>query len=333
MTAHAGDIVAEAAVEHQTLCAVVVTFNRLEKLKVTIDRFLASPVSDLTYLVVVDNASTDGTSTWLASLDDPRVHVYTSESNLGGAGGFEMGMRWAYDNLPTDWMLITDDDGRPMQDTLAEFHNRAEPGWDAYATAVYFPSGEICPINVPSVNPFWDLKTFAKTVRHGRDGFHLADQDFEAASGRDLDATSFVGLFVSREVIEKVGFPQGELFIYGDDVIYTLKIRKAGFRIRFSPALKFEHDFSAFTLDDRRIRPMWKLFYHQRNLSLVYAETAGWWIYLVMLVIVPKWILKGLSYPGERRIFYKLLATALWDAWRGDLSRTHDEIVKMSEGG
>ncbi|WP_392341740.1 glycosyltransferase [Phaeobacter sp. BS52] len=50
------------------LVAVVVTYNRLAKLKVTLARLLDSPAQELASLVVVDNASNDGTGDWLAKL-------------------------------------------------------------------------------------------------------------------------------------------------------------------------------------------------------------------------------------------------------------------------
>ncbi len=48
------------------LVAVVVTHNRLDKLKDTLARLLESPLAELAALVVVDNASSDGTGDWLA---------------------------------------------------------------------------------------------------------------------------------------------------------------------------------------------------------------------------------------------------------------------------
>ena len=56
--------------------------------------------------------------------------------------------------------------------------------------------------------------------------------------------SSFVGLFLSRQAIARAGYPEGGLFIYGDDLIYTLHLSKAGGKIGFLPWLRFEHDLS-----------------------------------------------------------------------------------------
>lgn len=318
--------------QNESLVAVVVTFNRLEKLKETVARLLESPASDLQAVLVVDNCSTDGTWDWLQAQDHPQLHVHRTEYNSGGAGGFEIGMRLADEKWNPDWMVIMDDDGRPAKGGLRAFHERKERGFDAYASAVYYPAGGICDMNRPSYNPFWHLKSFFQTAMGGgRAGFHLTDEDYDRDEGLDIDATSFVGLFISRKAIEKTGYPDGRLFIYGDDVLYTILMRKAGCSLRFSPDIRFEHDFGTFTEEDRRFKPLWKSYYHHRNLMLVYREAAGWWFLPVLFVILPKWLLKGLGYPGQRKPFYRLLIPAIVDGLTHRFHRKHPEIVALSE--
>ena len=140
----------------QRVVAVVVTYNRLDKLQVTLARLLAEPAAHLAAVVVVDNASTDGTGPWLAEqTGDPRLTVLQSDTNQGGAGGFEWGMRHAVEQLSPDWVLVQDDDARPRPGALAAFHAMDKRLYDAVVAAVYFPSGEICEMNRPSRNPFW----------------------------------------------------------------------------------------------------------------------------------------------------------------------------------
>ena len=154
------------------LVAVVVTYNRLDKLKDTIARLLESPPQELSAVVVVDNASTDGTGAWLASQDDPRLDVQVSATNRGGAGGFERGMRRAMEAHAPDWLVVMDDDGRPAPGALASFHalpahDDPARSWDGVASAVYFPGGGICEMNRPSRNPFWHVREFLRTLFGG----------------------------------------------------------------------------------------------------------------------------------------------------------------------
>jgi len=149
--------------DNKTLVAVVVTYNRLDQLQQTVARLLETPALFLTAVVVMDNASTDGTKVWLATLNDPRLLVVRCARNLGGAGGFEKGLRLITKQFDPDWVVVMDDDGRPAPGALEAFHGQDLQGWDAVAAAVYYPDGRICDMNRPSRNPFWHRKVFFNT--------------------------------------------------------------------------------------------------------------------------------------------------------------------------
>ena len=141
------------------LCAVVVTFNRLAQLQITLPRLLAEPFD---HIVVVDNASTDGeTAGWLDDQASDRVHVLHLPDNTGGAGGFEAGMAHARDTLDPDWMVLMDDDARPLPGAIDVFRRETPvletqfPNLGCIAAAVVFPDGDLCEMNRPSRNPFW----------------------------------------------------------------------------------------------------------------------------------------------------------------------------------
>ena len=344
------------------LVAVVVTHNRLDKLKATLARLLDSPAGELAAVVVADNASSDGTAEWLAAQQDPRLDICTSATNRGGAGGFEMGMRRAMEHHAPDWLAVMDDDGRPAPGGLAAFHAlpmHQQPaaaadggGWDAVAAAVYFPDGRICEMNRPSRNPFWHGREFLRTLfGGGRSGFHVQPSDYEGA-GMQIDVTSFVGFFISADAVRRIGYPDPELFIYGDDGLYTLGLTKSGGRIGFEPSVRFEHDLSTFqgkaegrgksggTSEGKsdatqrgRFVPLWKAYYYHRNLLLLYRMAAGWLFWPVLLVIVPKWLMKLRHHRGGRRAFARLMGHALRD---GLLRRTkvpHARVLELAGEG
>jgi len=123
-----------------SIAAVVVTHDRLDKLTVTAARLLDQPVD---HVIVVDNASTDGTAAWLATLDDPRLQVHRSATNQGGAGGFSVGMRLARDVADADWTVVMDDDGRPAPGAIDAFRATDLSRWDAIGAAVHHPDGRI----------------------------------------------------------------------------------------------------------------------------------------------------------------------------------------------
>lgn len=315
----------------QRLVAVVVTYNRLDQLKVTLAALLAAAPEDLSAVLVVDNASTDGTADWLEDQSGTRLHVLRHTRNLGGAGGFETGMKHAMDWLAPDWIVVMDDDARPAPETLQGFHAADRSEYDAWAAAVRHPDGRICDINRPSINPFWNRAAFLRTAAgSGREGFHLVPADYDGDAIRNVDAASFVGLFISADAISRIGYPDGRLFVYGDDVLYTLKLRQMGGSIAFDPGLRFEHDFSTITAGDRRFRPLWKSYYHYRNLLIVYRVAAGWLFWPALVAVLPKWVSKVRHHQGDRALFLRLLRRAMRDGLTGRTGVDHAEILALA---
>ena len=321
-------------VEHRTgrgaerLVAVVVTYNRLDQLKVTLARLLAEPPEHLAALVVVDNASTDGTGDWLARQDDPRLDMQRLEVNSGGAGGFATGMARARDAHDPDWLVVMDDDARPEPGALAAFHATERDGWEGFAAAVYFPDGRICEMNRPSRNPFWHGTEFLATLRRGRAGFHLPPAAYNQPRTLPIDVTSFVGFFISRAGLERAGLPDPGLFLYGDDGLYTLGLTAMGGRIGFAPGVRFEHDCSTFNAAQRgRFVPLWKVYYYHRNLLMLYRMAAGWMFWPALLVVVPKWLWKARAHGGERGLFLRLMLRALRDGLARRTAVAHQRVL------
>ena len=314
----------------QRIVAVVVTHNRQAQLAQTVARLLAEPVD---HVVVVDNASSDGTAEWLASINDLRLLALRLNDNRGGAGGFAEGMRLAVAQFDPDWVVVMDDDARPEPGAVARFRAMDKADIGGVAAAVFKTDSGICDMNRPSVNPFWHRQAFMKTLfGGGRMGFHLPDAAYHGGAVLPIDAASFVGLFLSRAAIAATGLPDGRLFIYGDDVLYTLSMRRAGVKLLFAPDLHFQHDFKTFDGQSRAFKPLWKTYYHHRNLMLVYRSAAGWLFWPALLLILPKWLMKARHYGADRKLYLKLMSFAVLDGLLGKLDRTHAEVRLMAEG-
>lgn len=314
------------------LAALVVTYQRRTQLRATVERLLETPVDRV---LVVDNGSRDGTREWLGGLSDPRLRLHLPEANLGGAGGFEAGLRRLVAEDDPDWIVTMDDDARPLPGAIETFLDTADWDWDAVSAAVYRSDGSICEMNRPTINPFWDMGAFLRTSwasvsGQSREGFHIPDSAYRDGA-REIDATSFVGLFLSRAAIARAGYPDGRLFIYGDDVLYTLSLRKAGLRIGFVPDVQFEHD-STPGRDEApgRYVPVWKAYYNARNGLRVYRSAAGAMFVPAMAFVLAKWLLAGRHYGEERRVYYRLLWHGLRDGVRGRLTRPHSEVTGLA---
>lgn len=313
------------------ITAVVVTHNRIGKLRETVERLLAEP---LDLVLVFDNASSDGTAEWLSQQQDKRLVVLRSDRNLGGAGGFSEALGQASELTDPDWIVVMDDDGRPMPGAIGVFRDMDHTGWDAIGAAVLTPDGQVCEMNRPYRNPFWHLREFLVTLAgRGRRGFHLRDKAYSTDAGTlAIDMASFVGLFVSRKALIRCGLPDARLFIYGDDQLYTLRMRREGLRIGFAPQVRFEHD-TATTQGSSGVvlRPIWKAYYMYRNALIAYRVAAGLWFWPLVPVLLFKWHRKAGDYGPDAERFRRILRIAVRDGLTGRLERSHDDVLRISK--
>ncbi|MDO5704666.1 MAG: glycosyltransferase [Paracoccus sp. (in: a-proteobacteria)] len=319
---------APASDDRPVIAALVVTHDRLDKLKTTVQRLLTEAVD---HVVVFDNASGDGTADWLRGLDDPRLSVVFHNENSGGAGGFSSGLRHVAERIDPDWVVVMDDDGRPCPGAIAAFRALDKAGWDAISAAVLTPAGGVCEMNRPYRNPFWHIPEFLRTLRAGRRGFHLPDVAYRPDAGPvAVDMASFVGLFLSRGAIRRAGFPDARLFIYGDDQLYALTMRRKGLRIGFLPQVRFEHDTESIQGNILILKPIWKVYYMHRNAILAYRVAAGPWFWPLLPVLALKWRRQAGRYGAQAGLYRRILRLAMRDGLARNLSRPHAEIVALA---
>lgn len=100
------------------IAAVVVTYNRKEILLKNIESLLKQTCSSKLDILIIDNASTDGTVDYIYSYIKLNRLIYKNTGkNLGGAGGFNYGIKEAY-SMGYKYIWIMDDDTIPKIDAL-----------------------------------------------------------------------------------------------------------------------------------------------------------------------------------------------------------------------
>ncbi len=205
------------------IVAVVVTYNRRDLLNRLVKELRQEP--RLAEIIVVDNASTDGSADDLRELDG--VHLVELATNTGGAGGFHTGMVTALDR-GADLIWLMDDDGVPEPgclDTLLE-----REGYDFWGPAVLAeqdPGRLTFPIRLPG----------RASVVHD-----MADVEAAAVDGViEGIVIPFNGVLATRELIERIGPVREEFFIWGDDHEFRLRAERAGARIATVVGAHFLH--------------------------------------------------------------------------------------------
>lgn len=323
--------------EHVNIVALVVTYNRLAQLQRTVAALLACPDDLLHAVVVVDNCSTDGTAGWLAAQTDRRLRVERLPENRGGAGGFAHGIEIVRAEDDPDWIVVMDDDARPQPGALQQFHSMLQRGTfagvEGVAAAVRHPEGQICRMNRPTVNPFWHLPVFLRTLLGGgRAAFHLDDAAFDAAKIMPIDGASFVGLFLSRQALARAGGPDARLFLYAEDAIYTMTLTRRGGRLVFAPQIRFEHDTTSLS-PGGMVMPVWKVYYYHRNRLFLYRLAAGPAFWLLLPLWLFGWPRLARHYaPADRPAFHRLIWRAFRDAVLRDTSLDHAAVMRLATG-
>lgn len=187
--------------------AIVVTYNRKELLKECINALLNQNYRNCDILVV-DNASTDGTKEYIEDeMKSNKVHYVNTGANLGGAGGFNYGMKEAY-KLGCDYMWLMDDDCIVHKDSLEKLLDAAEILKENYgylSSKVLWKDDTICIMNKQKRKFSKWLKDFDKNLQ-------------------PIAMASFVSLFIKTSIVEEMGLPIKEFFIWTDDWEYTRRI-------------------------------------------------------------------------------------------------------------
>ncbi len=196
-------------VSNKKVIAIIVTYNRKELLKESIEAILNQDYDNCIPLII-DNASTDGTYDYLKEYVDENKIIYKNTgSNLGGAGGFNYGMKEAY-KLGCDFMWIMDDDCIAHKDTLTEFIKADEKLNGKYgflSSKVLWKDDSICLMNKQK-------KTFSKWLK-----------DFET-NYQEIALGSFVSFFVKSSTVKEYGLPIKDFFIWSDDWEYSRRISR-----------------------------------------------------------------------------------------------------------
>lgn len=240
------------------ICAVVVTYNRKTLLEECLTALL-NQTRPLDEVIVIDNASTDGTEDIMRTRFADVTYVRLAE-NIGGAGGFHEGMKLAFEK-GHDWIWVMDDDAIPLADALGQLVNcpmMHEEKVYAVASTVLQEDGSISLVHRRLFNPKKMIEVPVSVDKYLEDFFQV-------------DMVSFVGPLISRKAIDEIGLPLKDFFIYNDDSEYSLRLRGRGTILTVSSSKILHRQRWDDRWDDsNRLaiirRPLsWKYYYASRN--------------------------------------------------------------------
>jgi rhamnopyranosyl-N-acetylglucosaminyl-diphospho-decaprenol beta-1,3/1,4-galactofuranosyltransferase len=262
--------VSELYSPHKTsdIVAIVVTHNRQRTLANCIHALLNQEKQ--CDIILVDNASTDGTRQYIKGQllpQNEKIHYIQLRSNIGGAGGFHHGMKYAI-SRNWQWLWLMDDDAEPDEAALKTLMLHVHGEQDIYGSiAVDFDSDvmRLC----------WPPEVLES--KYSIKSSFIASYD-QLSDSQELAGLPFLGFLIHRGLAKKIGLPNPNLFIYSDDQEYCERAKKKGARIFLIRDSIIYHplpanDLTTYSLWGNKIAyrslPHWKVYYYVRNKIII----------------------------------------------------------------
>ncbi|WP_414468861.1 glycosyltransferase [Methanobacterium sp. ACI-7] len=337
-----------------TVCAVIVTYNRKELLIECLES-LKSQTKPLNAIYIIDNASTDGTPSLLlqnefieklppdeldhnwekcflinSPVDNSEIKLYyiRMRENTGGAGGFYEGVKRAYEK-GYDWIWLTDGDTSHNNHLLERFSFYFEmEDLSALTNKVIDSSDKILIKTAGNLN-FNGIKYPMNILKP------VEEKKYEKDSVHEIELATFVSLLVNRKAIEEVGFPKKEFFIHFDDWEFCLRLLKYGKIFLITDCASIHKE-----LPKKTVIPNKKNFYEKKflgniylrqtldNLSFTYFDIRNliWTtkthcpkplFYRLLFTVFIKDIIAIILFDGEKVTRIKFTSNAYIDGFRG----------------
>lgn len=300
--------------ESVSVATVTVAFNARHVLPRQISA-LYRQTFRINEIIVVDNASTDGTADFLAR-EFPQVTVLRMLNNLGASGALAKGLTYAVLEKNHGWVWMFDDDSLPQDNALelliqaAHTLRRTEP-----EVAI------VAPLCVHGETGFCYTPLFWRNGYVKPQSEQLKEQIWFA------DLVINAGTLVHESVVRKIGVPRADFFMDFFDFEYCLRARANDYKIAIVSQAKLLHEIG----DTREVRlpgyvnrwmdhAPWREYYITRNMTYV-----GWWLY-------PNWRTKrfvlrhlirhagGVALFGTKKLAcLRKMVQGFWDGLRANL--------------
>ncbi len=228
------------------LSIIIVNYNTYALTKQTIEAVIVQEVSFKYEIILVDNASTDGSIQKLQEdfeelIADEKLRIFRNGKNLGFAKANNQGMRAA----KGIYILLLNSDTVVGPNCLEKCvtHIESDNKIGALGCKVILPDGKLdhaCKRGYPT--PLASLYYFLKLdkkdpIKYGQyDALHLGEDEVG-----EVDALMGAFMLMPKAILDKVGLLDEDFFMYGEDIDLCFRIKESGFRILYYPEVYITH--------------------------------------------------------------------------------------------
>lgn len=298
-----------------TITAIIVTYNR----KKLLERCLSAITTQTRRpdaVLVIDNASTDGTPAWLHKwmpLHLPQATLIALDQNTGGAGGFAAGMKLAFEN-GAEWVWMMDDDAEPHPEALEQLMRVATDPSHVYGSLA------VC----------GDETSWLTTVLNPPLG--EVERPEDVPEHAEVQSLPFLGFLIHRDLVARIGLPDTGYFIAADDVEYCVRAQRAGAKIIMAGRSRIEHPKSrpykvkvlGRTLTCLALPP-WKRYYDTRNRLLIARRHYGIKLFTQTIPGSLVRLFAALWQEPDRPAQLRAFCAGFWDGLWGIKGKRHEK--------
>lgn len=228
------------------LSIIIVNFNTSELLRKCLNKVYKSlsfgKIEKESEVIVVDNASSDG-SVSMAEKNFPKVLIIKNSKNLGFAKANNQALRQARGK----YILLLNSDTEIDKDTLVGLLDEIKKNQRVGVVGgkLLNPDGSVQTSAgfLPSLSKifFWmffidDIPLLSRLIKP----YHIQDKKFYQKKA-DVDWVTGACFMIKREAIETVGYMDENIFMYGEELEWCLRLRKAGFSVIYTPEISVLH--------------------------------------------------------------------------------------------
>lgn len=214
---------------------------------------------------LVSLSQTDAESGALPNNTEGGLLLIQTGSNLGFAGGNNVGMRYAL-RMGAEYVWLLNNDTvvspsslQPMLNAIGSDHAVGIAG----SCVLYYDRPQVVQTAGMKLGPF------ALTISHLGQGRSFPDS--AVTKQREVDCVPACSLLVKKEVIADIGLIDEDYFMYHEDIDWQIKARRAGWRIVYVPDSKILHKCGGSTKKASFV----SAYYQSRNKFLLISKTQG----------------------------------------------------------
>lgn len=200
-------------------------------------------------IIVVDNGSTNDSVEVFNKITDPSFKLIKSDTNLGFAGGNNLGIKTALED-GADWVLLLNNDTLVDKGLIKELIKVTEsyPNGGIFSPKIYFAPGFEFKDQYPkyvSGKVIWYVG--GKINWDNIYGTNMGVDDVDRGQydeAKEIDFATGACMLVSKKVLQKIGLLNLDYFLYLEDVDFCHQAKLAGFKIYYIPPAYLWHKVS-----------------------------------------------------------------------------------------